>query len=89
MIDATLKVNMPPLALPRENLWFEQGYLGRATIATFNSPWYGYELGDWSNEWADYAKRAVEGDWGTNGSMTETNQKGGMKPETPVRDFEK
>ena len=56
---------------------------------TPQSPWHGYELGDWSEQWTDYAKRAVAGDWETNGSMTANNQKGGMKPETPVRDFEK
>nr|ALS56231.1 putative carboxylase [uncultured bacterium EIL20A02] len=92
MIDATLKANMPPLALPREDfmvrakgIW-EELQLPRLTP---QSPWHGYELGDWSEQWNDYAKRAVAGDWETNGSMTENNQKGGMKPETPVRDFEK
>ena len=92
MIDATLKANMPPLALPREEfmvrakgIW-EELQLPRLTP---QPPWHGYELGDWSEQWTDYAKRAVAGDWETNGSMTENNQKGGMKPETPVRDFEK
>ena len=92
MIDATLKANMPPLALPREEfmvrakgIW-EELQLPRLTP---QSPWHGYELGDWSEQWNDYAERAVAGDWETNGSMTENNQKGGMKPETPVRDFEK
>ena len=92
MIDATLKANMPPLALPREEfmvrakgIWEE---LQLPRLAP-QSPWHGYELGDWSEQWHDYAKRAVAGDWETNGSMTENNQKGGMKPETPVRDFEK
>ena len=92
MIDATLKANMPPLALPREEfmvrakgIW-EELQLPRLTP---QSPWHGYELGNWSEQWNDYAKRAVAGDWETNGSMTENNQKGGMKPETPVRDFEK
>ena len=92
MIDATLKANMPPLALPREEfmvrakgIW-EELQLPRLTP---QSPWHGYELGDWSEQWTDYAKRAVAGDWETNGSMTENNQKGGMKPETPVRDLEK
>jgi 4-hydroxy-3-polyprenylbenzoate decarboxylase len=51
-------------------------------------PWHGYELGDWSEHWTDYAKRAVDGDWEINGSITKTNQKSGMKPETPVRDSE-
>jgi 4-hydroxy-3-polyprenylbenzoate decarboxylase len=92
MIDATLKANMPPLALPREEfmvrakvIW-EELQLPRLTP---QPPWYGYELGDWSKEWSDYAERAVAGHWEENGTITEAGQKGGMKPETPVRDFEK
>ncbi len=92
MIDATLKADMPPLALPRKEfmsrarvIW-EELQLPRLTP---QPPWHGYELGDWSEQWTDYAKRAVDGDWETNGSMTATGQKGGMKPETPVRDVEK
>ena len=51
MIDATLKANMPPLALPREEfmvrakgIW-EELQLPRLTP---QSPWHGYELGNWS-----------------------------------------
>ena len=92
MIDATLKSDMPPLALPRKEfmsrarvLW-EELQLPRLTP---QPPWHGYELGDWAEQWTDYAKRAVDGDWETNGAMTAAVQKGGMKPETPVRDVEK
>ena len=92
MIDATLKADMPPLALPREEfmsrakvIW-EELQLPRLTP---QPPWHGYELGDWSDQWSDYAKRAVAGGWEENGAIAEAKQKGGMKPETPVRDFEK
>ena len=92
MIDATLKADMPPLALPRKEfmsrarvIW-EELQLPRLTP---QPPWHGYELGDWAEQWTDYAKRAVDGDWETNGAMTAAVQKGGMKPETPVRDIEK
>ena len=92
MIDATLKADMPPLALPRKE------FMSRARVVweelqlprlTPQPPWHGYELGDWAEQWTDYAKRAVDGDWETNGAMTAAVQKGGMKPETPVRDIEK
>ncbi|MAW13569.1 MAG: UbiD family decarboxylase [SAR116 cluster bacterium] len=92
MIDATLKADMPPLALPRKEfmsraqLIWEELQLPRLTP---QPPWHGYELGDWSDQWNEYAKRAVDGDWETNGSMTAAGQRGGMKPETPVRDVEK
>ena len=92
MIDATLKADMPPLALPRKEfmnrarvIW-EELQLPRLTP---QPPWHGYELGDWDEQWSDYAKRAVDGEWETNGAMTAAVQKGGMKPETPVRDIEK
>lgn len=92
MIDATLKADMPPLALPRKEfmsrarvIW-EELQLPRLTP---QSPWHGYELGDWDEQWSDYAKRAVDGEWETNGAMTAAVQKGGMKPETPVRDIKK
>ncbi|MCE0506613.1 UbiD family decarboxylase [Roseivivax sp. GX 12232] len=91
MIDATLKAAMPPLALPREpymtrarKIW-EELQLPRLTP---QPPWHGYELGDWSDLWSDYADRAVAGDWEDNGRVTEGRQRGGMKPETPVRDIE-
>ena len=91
MIDATLKSDMPPLALPREpymsrakEIWEEIG-LPRLTP---QPPWHGYELGDWSDLWTEYADRAAAGDWEANGEVTEPRQRGGMKPETPVRDIE-
>jgi 4-hydroxy-3-polyprenylbenzoate decarboxylase len=91
MIDATLKADMPPLALPREQymtrarkIW-EELQLPRLTP---QPPWHGYELGDWSDLWSDYADRAVAGEWEENGRMTQPRQRGGMKPETPTRDIE-
>jgi 4-hydroxy-3-polyprenylbenzoate decarboxylase len=91
MIDATLKAAMPPLALPREEfmsrakgIW-EELQLPRLSP---QPPWYGYELGDWSDLYTQYANRAVVGDWEQNGALTKGKQKGGMKPETPVRDIE-
>lgn len=91
MIDATLKADMPPLALPREEfmsrakgIW-EELDLPRLTP---QPPWHGYELGDWSDLWTDYADRAVAGDWEANGEITQARQRGGMKPETPTREIE-
>ena len=91
MIDATLKADMPPLALPREEfmtraktIW-EELQLPRLSP---QAPWHGYELGDWAPQWTDYAKRAVSGDWEENGKITADRQRGGMKPETPTRDVE-
>ncbi|MCC1494552.1 UbiD family decarboxylase [Cognatishimia sp. F0-27] len=91
MIDATLKSDMPPLALPREeymsrakDIW-EELNLPRLTP---QPPWHGYELGDWSDLWSQYANNAVAGNWEANGEATQKRQRDGMKPETPTRDIE-
>jgi 4-hydroxy-3-polyprenylbenzoate decarboxylase len=49
-------------------------------------PWHGYHLGDWDKRWDEYADAAVTGDWRTTGDRTFANRKGGLKPETPLRD---
>lgn len=92
LIDATLKSVMPPLALPAEpymtrakQIWEE---LGLPSI-TPQAPWHGYSLGDWSDLWTKFADAAVAGDWRDNGENSYARRKGGMKPETPVRDVEK
>ena len=91
LIDATLKHNMPPLALPAEpfmrkakEIW-EELDLPRLTP---QPPWYGYELGDWDKLWSLFAERATSGDWEENGLHTYERRQGGMKPESPVRDYE-
>jgi 4-hydroxy-3-polyprenylbenzoate decarboxylase len=92
MIDATLKHDMPPLALPAEafmsqakGIWEE---LGLPRLAP-QSPWHGYDLGDWTAEWSRFAELAVHGKWHELGAATYARRRGGMKPETPVRLVEK
>lgn len=91
LIDATLKAEMPPLALPKREymerareLWDELGLPGLKP----ESPWYGYSLGDWSEEWDEMAARAVAGDYQENGRRTAKMLIKGIKPETPVRDVQ-
>ncbi len=91
LIDATLKHEMPPLALPAEQymrrakeLWQE---LGLPRIAP-QPPWHGYDLGDWSAEWTAFAEAAVKGDWRASGEKTFARRHGNLKPETPVREVE-
>jgi UbiD family decarboxylase len=90
LIDATLKHDMPPLALPAEpymenarRIWEELG-LARLTP---QAPWHGYQLGLWSDLWTKYAERAVEGQWQRNGEATYERRAGGVKPETPASDI--
>jgi UbiD family decarboxylase len=92
LIDATLKYSAPPLALPAEpfmvnakKIWEEL----KLPPLTPQPPWHGYSLGDWSDLWTRFADAAVAGDWRANGEQTFARRRGGMKPETPVRDIEK
>jgi 4-hydroxy-3-polyprenylbenzoate decarboxylase len=80
---------MPPLALPAEKymsaarkIWEEL----QLPHLTPRPPWHGYDLGDWDKRWDEYADAAVTGAWRTTGDRTFANRKGGLKPETPLRD---
>jgi len=88
LIDATMKHPMPPLALPAREfmeraaqIWRELG-LGPLAL---RPPWHGYQLGDWSESWSEFAVNAVRGDWMKNGENTFARRRGGLSPETPVR----
>ena len=92
LIDATLKHAAPPLALPTapfmeqaRAIWQE---LGLPTLVP-QPPWHGYSLGDWSERWEVYARRAVAGEWEQSGEETLVRRRGGLTPETPVRDVER
>jgi UbiD family decarboxylase len=92
MIDATSKGPMPPLALPAREymekaraIWEE---LGLPRLAP-RPPWHGYSLGDWDAAWDTFAQRAVDGTWPQNGLDTFARRRGGLTPETPVREVEK
>jgi 4-hydroxy-3-polyprenylbenzoate decarboxylase len=91
LIDATLKQPMSPLALPaREfmekarDIWKELGL----PPLTMRVPWHGYSLGDWNDAWDAFARNAVSGDWDKNGENTFSRRRGGITPETPVRNVE-
>lgn len=91
LIDATMKADMPPLALPAEEhmshakkLWER---LGLPALRP-ESPWYGYSLGDWTESWQAAAERATKGEYLENGRRTLQRQQRNLVPETSVRDVE-
>jgi UbiD family decarboxylase len=91
LIDATMKSPMPPVALPTQE-YMERGLaawnrLGLPPVRP-QPPWFGYSLGDWTEDWAEAAKRAAEGDYLENGRRTLQRQQKGLIPETSVRDVE-
>jgi len=70
LVDATLKCDFPPVALPKQEymerakeIWEE---LGLPSLKP-ETPWFGYSLGNWNEEWEAAAKRAVESNWTENG----------------------
>lgn len=65
LVDATLKADYPPVALPAREfmeraraLWSELG------LPDFvpQSPWHGYSLGYWPKHLAEQARKATDGD---------------------------
>lgn len=91
LIDATMKSDMPPLALPAEEymshakeLWER---LGLPALRP-EVPWHGYSLGDWTKSWEDAALRAVQGEYLENGRRSAQRQQKNLIPETSVRDVE-
>jgi UbiD family decarboxylase len=89
LIDATQKEPDPPISLPKREfmerartIWQELGL----PPLTLREPWHGYSLGDWDAEWDVYASRAVTGQWEETGKETFARRRGGLTPETPIKD---
>ena len=91
LIDATIKADMPPVALPkREYMENAKALWERLNLPDLKpeAPWHGYELGDWNSYWDEMAKRATAGDYKVNGQLTQKRLVRGVKPETLVTDIE-
>jgi UbiD family decarboxylase len=88
LMDATMKEELPPLALPKREymerarqIWEE---LGLPKLRP-QSPWFGAPVGDWLPHWDDAARRAAEGAYLENGVRSAREQRAGLKPETRYR----
>ena len=91
LMDATMKGDMPPLALPKQEymeraktIWQELGLRPLRPQA----PWFGYSLGDWLPQWDEAAKRAAKGKYLENGKISAKQVRKGLKPETKFRPHE-
>lgn len=88
LMDATMKGDMPPLALPtkeymeRSKLIWEE--LGLPKLRP-QAPWFGYSLGDWLPQWDAAALRAATGRYLENGLISEKQQRNDVKAETKFR----
>jgi 4-hydroxy-3-polyprenylbenzoate decarboxylase len=88
LMDATMKEELPPLALPKreymeraKRIWED---LGLPRLRP-QSPWFGDPVGDWLPQWDEAAGRAARGAYLDNGKLTEREQRSGLKPETRFR----
>ncbi|MBI2961948.1 MAG: UbiD family decarboxylase, partial [Betaproteobacteria bacterium] len=70
LIDATMKQPFPPVSLPKREymeraleIWQKLGL----PELNLKRPWYGYELGQWSEKLERAANAAVKGDYRTYG----------------------
>lgn len=88
LVDATLKHKMPPLSLPKkefmENAKALWDRLGLPPLKP-ESPWYGYSLGEWTEEWDKSAMQAVRGDWMERDESYRQRKRAGVPPNTPAR----
>ena len=88
LVDATMKHPMPPLALPKreymENAKALWERLGLPPLQP-ESPWFGYSLGDWSDEWDRNAQQAARGAWMERDAAYAARRSADAEPNSPVR----
>jgi 4-hydroxy-3-polyprenylbenzoate decarboxylase len=91
LIDATMNGPMPPLALPKreymenaKQLWEK---LGLPPLKP-EMPWFGYSLGDWTEEWDRNAVDAAAGNWMKRSESYRQHRRRDVAPNTPTRTTE-
>ncbi len=91
LMDATLKEDFPPVSLPKrpymeraKKIWEE---LGLPTLKP-EAPWFGYSLGEWSDELDEAAERAVKGDYFETGKMIAKRRRKDVAMNTEIRDLD-
>jgi UbiD family decarboxylase len=88
LIDATMKAVMPPLALPKreymENARLLWGKLGLPPLNP-EAPWFGYSLGDWTDELDANALDAANGNWMHRSESNRQRRRRDVVPNTPTR----
>ena len=90
LMDATLKEDFPPVSLPKrpymeraKKIWEELGLPALKPEA----PWFGYSLGEWSDEFDAAAERAVKGDYFETGKEIAKRRRKDVAMNTEVRDL--
>jgi 4-hydroxy-3-polyprenylbenzoate decarboxylase len=87
-----MKAAMPPLALPKreymENAKVLWEKLGLPPLKP-ETPWFGYSLGDWTDEWDKNALDATRAKWMDRSESYRQRRRRGIIPNTPSRAAEK
>jgi UbiD family decarboxylase len=90
LINAMLKEKFPPISLPKreymenaKKIWDE---LGLPPLKP-QTPWYGYSLGEWPDEFDEAAQNAVEGNYWAYGEKLIARRRSDVKMNTEVRDL--
>ena len=88
LIDATLKEDFPPISLPKREymeharqIWEELGLPALKPEA----PWFGYSLGEWSDEFDRAADLAAKGDYFETGKIIAQRRRKDVPMNTEVR----
>jgi UbiD family decarboxylase len=88
LIDATLKENFPPVSLPKrefmeraKEIWEE---LNLPKLKP-ESPWFGYSLGEWGEEFEKQSELAVKGDYFETGKKIAKLRRNDIRMNTEVR----
>ncbi len=92
LIDATMKADMPPLALPkREFMENAKALWERIGLPTLRpqSPWHGYSLGDWNEAWDATAMQATRSEWMHRAEIYRQRRRADVAPNSPVRGQDK
>ncbi|MBI2319977.1 MAG: UbiD family decarboxylase, partial [Betaproteobacteria bacterium] len=91
LIDATLKEDFPPISLPKraymeraKEIWEE---LGLPALKP-ESPWYGYSLGNWPEEFERAAELAVQGRYFETGKLIAKQRRKDVRMNTEIRSVE-
>jgi UbiD family decarboxylase len=87
LINATLKGTFAPVALPkREFMEHAKALWQRLGLPPLKpeSPWHGYDLGHWPEEFARQAQMAVESDYFTLGRDQSNERRNDVAMNTPV-----
>src|SRR5580704_9456012 len=87
LINATLKIPFPPVALPAaqfmENARALWERLGLPKL-TPQPPWHGYDLGAWTEELENQARMATRGDYYALGAKLSAGRRSGVEMNTPI-----